>query len=61
MLQSIKNYLTRVTTNQDEELPFNQGDERLATAALMYHLIAVDGQVDQSEKDCTSYSSQEKF
>ena len=51
MLQSIKKYLTRVTTNQDEELPFNQGDERLATAALMYHLIAVDGHVDQSEKD----------
>ncbi len=51
MLQSLRNFLSNVNSNSVEELPLQQGDERIATAALMYHLIAIDGHVDQSEKE----------
>lgn len=51
MLQSLRSFLSNVNSNSVEELPLQQGDERIATAALMYHLIAIDGHVDQSEKE----------
>ena len=61
MLQTLKNLLSNVATNSVEELPLQHGDERIATAALMYHLIAIDGQVDQSEKEALREVLQKNF
>ncbi len=50
MLKAIKKILKEITVGESDDLTFAPDDERLATAALMFHLVAIDGEVDDAEQ-----------
>ncbi len=50
MLSSIKRLIRQVTFGESDKLNFAEDDHRLAAAALLCHVIAVDGIVDESER-----------
>ncbi|MDD7911770.1 MULTISPECIES: TerB family tellurite resistance protein [Pseudovibrio] len=49
MLNSLKSFLKEITLGKQEKLPYQDDDHRLAAAALMFHIIAVDGEVETEE------------
>ena len=51
MFPALKRFLKSVVTGEGEERTFAEDDHRLAAAALLVHVIAVDGVVDRSERD----------
>jgi len=53
MLDAIKSFFAELDGSTSEE-PFENTDQRLAAAALLYHVIAVDGvvSVDERRKLC---------
>lgn len=51
MLTSIKRFIRQVTYGESDSLAFQEDDHRLAAAALLVHIIAVDGIVDDSERE----------
>ncbi|WP_346433048.1 TerB family tellurite resistance protein [Breoghania sp.] len=50
MLKKIQKFLRDVTVGEDDKKESDTDDQRLCTAALMVHLISVDGVVDDSER-----------
>ncbi|MEP3275778.1 MAG: TerB family tellurite resistance protein [Stappiaceae bacterium] len=50
MLNALKKILKEITVGESDKLTFSPDDERLATAALMFHLVAIDGDVDDLEQ-----------
>ncbi|WP_068086840.1 TerB family tellurite resistance protein [Polycladidibacter stylochi] len=62
MLDILKTFLGEITKQNNSQHPFDDDDVRLAAAALMFHIIAVDGQVDANERDklhellCATYN-----
>ncbi|PTW59061.1 putative tellurite resistance protein B-like protein [Breoghania corrubedonensis] len=50
MLKKLKKFLHDVTVGEDEDKAFDADDHRLCAAALMVHIISVDGVVDDSER-----------
>jgi len=50
MLQAIRNFLADLT-GEGEKRSYREDDHRLAAAALLYHVIAVDGSVDEAESN----------
>lgn len=48
MLDSLTNFIRRVTGGEDT-IEFAEDDKRLAAAALLFHLVDVDGVVDETE------------
>ncbi|MBA5778676.1 TerB family tellurite resistance protein [Stappia sp. F7233] len=50
MLSSIKRFIRQVTLGENGRLGFAEDDHRLAAAALLVHVIAVDGIVDDEER-----------
>lgn len=50
MLSSIKRLIRQVTFGEADKLSFAEDDHRLAAAALLCHVIAVDGIVDSTER-----------
>ncbi|SDR31374.1 TerB family tellurite resistance protein [Pseudovibrio sp. Tun.PSC04-5.I4] len=51
MLESLKKFFKNLTLEKEEDKRFSVDDERLAVAALMFHIIAVDGEIEQQELD----------
>ncbi|NVK35588.1 MAG: TerB family tellurite resistance protein [Rhodobacteraceae bacterium] len=49
MLESLTNFIRQVTLGESGKVEFAEDDKRLAAAALLFHLIDVDGVVDSSE------------
>jgi uncharacterized tellurite resistance protein B-like protein len=50
MLTAFRNFLAELT-GSDDSRGFGEDDHRLAAAALLYHVIAVDGEVAESERE----------
>jgi uncharacterized tellurite resistance protein B-like protein len=50
MLSSIKRFIREVTFGETEALTFADDDQRLAVAALLIHVISVDGDMDPAEQ-----------
>ncbi len=51
MLDALKKFFKDLSSEQEEASRFSEDDERLAVAALMFHIIAVDGEIEQQELD----------
>ncbi|AEV39365.1 protein containing DUF1332 [Pseudovibrio sp. FO-BEG1] len=51
MLDALKKFFKDLSNEQEEAGRFSEDDERLAVAALMFHIIAVDGEIEQQELD----------
>ncbi len=51
MLDALKKFFKDLSSDHEEAVRFGEDDERLAVAALMFHIIAVDGDVEQQELD----------
>lgn len=51
MLESLKKFFKDLSLEKEEDQRFSVDDERLAVAALMFHIIAADGEVEQQELD----------
>jgi len=49
MLTAFKQFLREVTTGDSGKVKFAEDDKRLAAAALLFHLIDVDGVIEESE------------
>lgn len=47
----LKKFFKDLSNEQEEAGRFSEDDERLAVAALMFHIIAVDGEIEQQELD----------
>ena len=51
MLKALKSFLSELTGETGESRHFGADDTRLASAALLYHVIAIDGTVSPSERE----------
>ena len=51
MFDSLKQLFSQLVSEPDNPDLLNGMDDKLAVAALMFHVIAVDGVVEQSERD----------
>ncbi|MEI2387257.1 TerB family tellurite resistance protein [Breoghania sp. JC706] len=51
MLKNLRKFLREMTVGDDVGKEFGPDDHRLCAAALLVHIISVDGVVDDSEKD----------
>jgi uncharacterized tellurite resistance protein B-like protein len=60
MLDTIRTFLTELTSG-NEKRPFGEDDYRLAAAALLFHVIAVDGAVSAEEREALSALLQRRF
>jgi len=60
MIDSIKTFL-RQLTGAEAKRDFAEEDMRLAAAALLYHVIAVDGAVSKSEREALSAVLMDRF
>ena len=54
MFPALKRFLKSVVTGEADERTFAEDDHRLTAAALLVHIIAVDGVVDDSEREALS-------
>ncbi|WP_417771641.1 TerB family tellurite resistance protein [Stappia sp.] len=54
MFPALKRFLKTVVTGEADDLTFAEDDHRLAAAALLVHIIAVDGVVDDAEREMLS-------
>ena len=50
MFDSLKQFLSDLTSGRDKIDHYEEDDHRLAVAALLVHLISVDGIIEDSEK-----------
>jgi uncharacterized tellurite resistance protein B-like protein len=60
MLDTIRTFLTELTSG-NEKRQFGEDDYRLAAAALLFHVIAVDGAVSAEERKALSALLQDRF
>jgi uncharacterized tellurite resistance protein B-like protein len=60
MLDTIRTFLTELTSSS-EKRSFGEDDYRLAAAALLFHVIAVDGAVSAEEREALSALLQSRF
>ena len=51
MLNKLREFLNKSVSNETDEKTFNASDQQLAQAALMFHVIAADGIVQDDEKN----------
>ncbi|KZL20687.1 Tellurite resistance protein TerB [Pseudovibrio axinellae] len=51
MLDALKKFFKELSIDKEDTNRFSEDDERLAVAALMFHIIAVDGDIEQQELD----------
>ncbi|MBO6756904.1 MAG: TerB family tellurite resistance protein [Roseibium sp.] len=49
MLTALKHFIQELTLGESDRVEFAEDDKRLAAAALLFHLVDVDGIVDESE------------
>ncbi|WP_029058638.1 TerB family tellurite resistance protein [Stappia stellulata] len=50
MFQALKSFLKNAVTGENDTLTFAEDDHRLAAAALLVHIVSVDGVVDDAER-----------
>lgn len=60
MLDTIRTFLTELTSGK-EKREFGEDDYRLAAAALLFHVIAVDGAVSAEERGALSALLRSRF
>lgn len=51
MFVALKRFLKQAVTGEQGKLDFAEDDHRLAAAALLVHLVSVDGVVDDTERE----------
>ncbi|GGF00590.1 TerB family tellurite resistance protein [Stappia taiwanensis] len=51
MFVALKRFLKQAVTGEQGKLDFAEDDHRLAAAALLVHLVSVDGVVDDKERE----------
>ena len=61
MLESLKKFIKDLSLDKQSDQRFSEDDERLAVAALMFHIIAVDGDVEQQELDQLKAVLQQRY
>ena len=61
MFQALKGFLKSVVTGEEDRLTFQDDDHRLAAAALLVHIVAVDGVVDDAEKEALNNTLKEHY
>ncbi|GGB39203.1 hypothetical protein GCM10011316_09050 [Roseibium aquae] len=49
MFTALKHFLQELTFGESEKVKFAEDDKRLAAAALLFHLVDIDGVVDENE------------
>ena len=49
MLNALKSFVRELTFGDSGEKSFAEDDKRLAAAALLFHLIDIDGVIEESE------------
>jgi len=49
MLTALKHFIQEVTFGESSKIKFAEDDTRLAAAALLFHLVDVDGVIEESE------------
>ncbi|WP_428698633.1 TerB family tellurite resistance protein [Stappia sp.] len=50
MFSALKRFLRNAVTGEDGNIVFAEDDHRLAAAALLVHIVSVDGVVDEAER-----------
>lgn len=50
MFSALKRFLRNAVTGEDGSMTFAEDDHRLAAAALLVHIVSVDGVVDEAER-----------
>ena len=50
MLSAIRSFIAEFAGTEGERRQFGADDHRLASAALLYHVIAIDGSVSEAER-----------
>ncbi len=50
MFSALKRFLRNAVTGEDGRMTFAEDDHRLAAAALLVHIVSVDGVVDEAER-----------
>jgi uncharacterized tellurite resistance protein B-like protein len=50
MFDALRNFITDLTTSDQEAATFEEDDYRLAAAALLFHIADVDGEVSAEER-----------
>lgn len=50
MFSALKRFLRNAVTGEDDGMTFAEDDHRLAAAALLVHIVSVDGVVDEVER-----------
>jgi uncharacterized tellurite resistance protein B-like protein len=61
MLDSLRDFVRRLGANDHPQAHFNADDTRLAVAALLVHLMTIDGAVTDSERDALRALLTRKF
>jgi uncharacterized tellurite resistance protein B-like protein len=51
MFESFKSFISDIVDGEKHPSQFDDGDYRLAAAALLVHAAAIDGEMSQSERD----------
>jgi len=51
MLNVLRNFIAEWTGGSTPDRQFGEDDHRLAAAALLYHVVAVDGEVAEAERE----------
>ena len=61
MIGALKKFLFDIAHVEERTEPFGEDDKRLAAAALLFHLIDVDGVIEDSESQKLRQLLQDKF
>lgn len=61
MFDALKNFIAELTGADAVEKSFDEGDYRLAAAALLVHVAAADGEMDDAERRRLSAVIEERF
>ncbi|EFO32437.1 conserved hypothetical protein [Roseibium sp. TrichSKD4] len=49
MLKAFKHFIQELTLGESDKIKFAEDDKRLAAAALLFHLVDIDGVIEESE------------
>lgn len=60
MFDAIKNFFTKISES-DGDINFNDNDHRLATAALLIHVMHADGIIREAESDAIKNSLKKQY
>ena len=61
MFDAISKFISDLTKGEEEQEPFTPSRQRLAEAALMFHVIAVDGVVTDDERERMTHLLSKQF